>query len=116
MTQGAKLRRARGFCYRGVILLSVLLSGYVSAQRCLAQSNAGESGGNRPAAQKAPAAPSQIDENQLVGLPLNGRSYNQLATLQAGVADTSAANASRGTGGGNLTISGSRPTSNNFLL
>ena len=33
----------------------------------------------------------RIDESQLVGLPLNGRSYSQLATLQAGVSDTSGA-------------------------
>ncbi len=71
----------------------------------------------RPAAEGATGAPSQqINESQLVGLPLNGRSYSQLATLQAGVTDTSAASASRGTGGGSLTVSGSRPTSNNFLL
>ena len=36
-----------------------------------------------------------INENQLVGLPLNGRSYSQLATLEAGVSDPSAASASR---------------------
>lgn len=57
-----------------------------------------------------------ISEMQLVGLPLNGRSYSQLATLQAGVADTSAQDSSRGVGGGSLTVAGGRPTSNNFLL
>ena len=30
----------------------------------------------------------RISEAQLAGLPLNGRSYNQLATLQAGIAET----------------------------
>ncbi|MBI4464995.1 MAG: TonB-dependent receptor, partial [Acidobacteria bacterium] len=58
----------------------------------------------------------RIGEMQLVGLPLNGRSYNQLATLQAGVADTSAQDSSRGVGGGSITVAGGRPTSNNFLL
>lgn len=57
-----------------------------------------------------------ISEDQLVGLPLNGRSYSQLATLQAGVSDPSAASASRGFGSGSLTVSGGRSTSNNFLL
>jgi len=58
----------------------------------------------------------RISESQLVGLPLNGRSYNQLATLQAGVADTAGEQASRGVGGGSLTVSGGRSSSNNFLL
>ena len=61
-------------------------------------------------------AAQQINESQLVGLPLNGRSYSQLATLQAGVTDTSGAATSRGVGGGSLTVSGGRSTSNNFLL
>ncbi|MBI3894427.1 MAG: TonB-dependent receptor [Acidobacteria bacterium] len=59
---------------------------------------------------------SRIDESQLVGLPLNGRSYNQLATLEAGVSDTSSASASRGLGSGGLNVSGGRGTSNVFLL
>ena len=58
----------------------------------------------------------RVSELQLAGLPLNGRSYDQLATLQAGVADTSSQDSSRGVGGGNLTVAGGRPTSNNFLL
>ena len=57
-----------------------------------------------------------INEDQLLGLPLNGRSYSQLATLQAGVSDSSSSSASRGVGGGSLSISGSRATSNHFLL
>ncbi len=57
-----------------------------------------------------------IREDQLIGLPLNGRSYSQLATLQAGVSDTSAASGSRGVGGGSLTVAGGRSTSNTFLL
>lgn len=64
----------------------------------------------------ARAATSMISESQLSGLPLNGRSYSQLATLQAGVSDSSASSASRGTSGGSLSMSGSRNTSNHFLL
>ena len=63
-----------------------------------------------------PSSIDLIDESQLVGLPLNGRSYSQLATLQAGVSDPSAASGSRGVGGGGLTVAGGRATSNNFLL
>ena len=59
---------------------------------------------------------SQISESQLIGLPLNGRSYSQLATLQGGISDTSGASASRGTGGGSLNVVGGRSTSNSFLL
>ncbi|MCZ6489210.1 MAG: carboxypeptidase-like regulatory domain-containing protein [Acidobacteria bacterium] len=57
-----------------------------------------------------------ISEDQLAGLPLNGRSYSQLATLQSGVSDPFAGSASRGGGSGGLTISGGRATANNFLL
>ena len=57
-----------------------------------------------------------IEESQLVGLPLNGRSYSQLATLQSDVTDTAAGSSSRGTGGGSLTMGGGRSMSNNFLL
>ena len=59
----------------------------------------------------------RISESQLAGLPMNGRSYSQLATLQAGVSSESAgSSASRGVGGGGLNVSGSRSTSNSFLL
>ncbi|MBI4463124.1 MAG: TonB-dependent receptor, partial [Acidobacteria bacterium] len=58
----------------------------------------------------------QISESQLAGLPLNGRSYSQLATLQGGISDPSGASASRGTGGSGLNVLGGRATSNNFLL
>lgn len=58
----------------------------------------------------------QISQSQLAGLPMNGRSYSQLATLQAGVTDTSAGSGSRGVGGGSLTVAGGRSDSNNFLM
>lgn len=64
---------------------------------------------------QAPAA-GEISGPQLLGLPLNGRSYGQLATLQAGMSDSSAEQASRGGGGGNLVVAGGRTSSNNFLL
>ena len=69
-----------------------------------------------PASAPATGKPSMISESQLSGLPLNGRSYSQLATLQAGVSDTSTASASRGTSGSNLSMSGSRATSNHVML
>ena len=62
------------------------------------------------------SVPSGISEQQLIGLPLNGRSYSQLATLQPGVSDPSSGSASRGGGSGSLTIAGGRSTSNIFLL
>jgi hypothetical protein len=58
----------------------------------------------------------QINENELVGLPLNGRSYSQLATLQAGVTETSTGSSSRGGGGASINVVGGRSTSNIFLL
>ena len=72
--------------------------------------------GSGPAAPPSATTVTQIDQSQLVGLPLNGRSYSQLATLQAGVTDPSAASGSRGVGGGNLTVAGGRSASNVFLL
>ena len=59
---------------------------------------------------------SRISPDQLAGLPLNGRSYTQLATLQAGISDPTAASGSRGIGGGSLTVAGGRSFTNNFLL
>src|SRR5438876_7955677 len=59
---------------------------------------------------------SLIDESLLVGMPLNGRSYTQLVTLDGGVSDPSSASASRGVTSANLTFSGSRSTSNSYLL
>src|SRR2546426_12837036 len=62
------------------------------------------------------AQTSLIDQSLLVGMPLNGRSYTQLVTLDAGVSDPSSASASRGTTSANLTFSGSRASSNSYLL
>src|SRR2546422_1157384 len=68
-------------------------------------------------AESSPSAKaSLIDESLLVGMPLNGRSYTQLVTLEAGVSDPSSASASRGVSGANLTFSGSRASSNSYLL
>ncbi|MBI2822024.1 MAG: TonB-dependent receptor [Acidobacteria bacterium] len=65
---------------------------------------------------RAAAGAARINERQLAGLPLNGRSYSQLATLEAGITDPSAASGSRGVSGGGLTVSGGRSSSNLFLL
>ena len=48
-----------------------------------------------------------IDESQRVGLPLNGRSYSQLATLEGGVSDPFGGG-KQGGGSGGLTVSGGR--------
>jgi len=73
--------------------------------------------GKGSAEESSPGAkPSLIDESLLVGMPLNGRSYTQLVTLDAGVSDPSSASASRGVTSANLTFSGSRSTSNSYLL
>ncbi|MBI4443796.1 MAG: TonB-dependent receptor [Acidobacteria bacterium] len=89
---------------------NVRLSAGQSVTLELALESAGET-----SAQTA-AQVNRISESQLVGLPLNGRSYTQLATLQAGVSSSSGEDASRGIGGGGLTVSGGRSVANNFLL
>ena len=58
----------------------------------------------------------RIIESQLVGLPLNGRSYSQLATLQSGVTDPLGGSTTRGGGSGSLTVSGGRSSSNSFSM
>ncbi|MBI4454344.1 MAG: TonB-dependent receptor [Acidobacteria bacterium] len=60
-----------------------------------------------------------IDQNQIRDLPLNGRDFSQLAQLQAGVyAPPSMGQTSSSVGGSGprLSVSGSRPDQNNFLL
>ncbi|MCZ6491403.1 MAG: carboxypeptidase regulatory-like domain-containing protein, partial [Acidobacteria bacterium] len=77
------------------------------------QQNTRQDGAGAPA---GGAVSNRISAEQLAGLPLNGRSYNQLAALQAGVSDPSAASGSRGLGRGGLNIMGGRSTSNNYMV
>jgi outer membrane receptor protein involved in Fe transport len=64
-----------------------------------------------------------VNSTTVVGLPLNGRDWTQLATLAPGVntiatQDTVGTNANRGNrGNGNeLTVSGTRPQANNYTI
>jgi len=63
-----------------------------------------------------------VDQRSVVGLPLNGRSWSDLATLQPGVSSIktlpNVTNPDRiGRGLGNqLTITGARPQQNNYLI
>ncbi|MBI4458892.1 MAG: TonB-dependent receptor, partial [Acidobacteria bacterium] len=72
------------------------------------------------ASESASQAPSRsgrvINESELTGLPLNGRSVSQLATLEAGVNESATDTRQGRSGGGNLTVSGGRAAWNNFLL
>ena len=66
----------------------------------------------------APSAlTSIVDSTEIRELPLNGRDYIQLATLQAGVTLQRAQDRNVNTGFGvQISISGARPTQNNFQL
>lgn len=61
-----------------------------------------------------------VDERTIADLPLNGRSYEQLAMLQAGVVAYYGQGNPSGTGitgsGQRMSVGGARPTSNNFLM
>jgi Carboxypeptidase regulatory-like domain/TonB dependent receptor/TonB-dependent Receptor Plug Domain len=64
-----------------------------------------------------------VDTEQVVGLPLNGRDWTLLATLEPGVDSLNSLQASAGTThrafrgfGTELTISGSRPQENNYRI
>ena len=120
--RGQKLRKDSSNI---AVTFMIILLFYGSSTRLVAQgggaSGSGQQGQNNQATtnqekQSSGRTVSRIDESQLVGLPLNGRSYNQLATLEAGVSDTSSQSASRGLGSGSLNVSGGRGTSNVFLL
>ena len=92
------------------------LDSSVPAQESDDPKEADEDAGSQPLMPASSTAANQIDQSELVGLPLNGRSYSQLATLQAGVNDPGAASGSRGIGAGGLYIAGARSASNVFLL
>src|SRR6185295_3242194 len=58
-----------------------------------------------------------ITERQVTELPLNGRNFLQLLFLGTGAVETSGEQGSMRQGAGNaISINGSRPTSNNYLL
>jgi len=108
-------KRLKLSCTAAMLIPTLLmLSG--TALRAQEAAGTGNGGRNDAAPQASQSSSGQISDTQLVGLPLNGRSYGQLATLQAGVSDPGAEQSSRGGGGGSLTISGSRSFSNNFLM
>jgi hypothetical protein len=58
-----------------------------------------------------------VDENKIRDLPLNGRSFTELATIQMGVAkmNLGASNSASGFGA-KISVSGGRPSANSFLL
>ena len=80
--------------------------------------------GEAPAVQLASSAISGVvSETAVVQLPLNGRDWTQLATLQPGVDSIGQIQANTGTKdrarrgyGLQMTISGSRPTQNNYRI
>jgi hypothetical protein len=61
-----------------------------------------------------------VDEKTITDLPLNGRSFEQLAMLQAGVVAYYGQGDATGSGitgsGQRMSIGGARPTSNNFMM
>ncbi len=62
-----------------------------------------------------------VNEHQIEGLPLNGRSYDELLTLNPGVVNftsekTGGVGVSNSTVGNNFAVSGNRPQQNLFLL
>ncbi len=62
-----------------------------------------------------------VGERQIVSLPLNGRSYHELLTLNPGVVNftwqkTGGVGVSNSTVGNNFSVSGNRPQQNLFLL
>ena len=57
-----------------------------------------------------------VDGEAIRELPLNGRSWSQLATLQPGVIQSSGGGSTQVGLGAGLSIAGSRPTENNYRL
>jgi hypothetical protein len=62
-----------------------------------------------------------VDERQIQNLPLNGRSYDELLTLNPGIVNftsvkTGSVGVSNSTVGNNFAVSGNRPQQNLFLL
>jgi len=123
--QGSRSKRRLDVFLRAILAATLFAGIELPAEETPPLERAQESGDSpqadsaadsQPAQPAAATTANQIDQSQLVGLPLNGRSYSQLATLQAGVNDPSSASAARGIGGGGLTVSGGRSASNVFLL
>lgn len=109
---------ATACCQRCTTAIAILvLAGGNSVRAQSPSAGAAQSDGQKVEAsgERRAAAVDLIREDQLVGLPLNGRSYSTLATLQTGVSDSGAASASRGVGGGNLSVAGGRNTANIYL-
>ncbi|OFV99798.1 MAG: hypothetical protein A3F68_10845 [Acidobacteria bacterium RIFCSPLOWO2_12_FULL_54_10] len=99
-------------------MVVLLTTGYfILGASAWAQQGQTSEGSGQSSSQNSSSAPvNRIDQSQLVGLPLNGRSYSSLATLQTGVSETSEGSGARGTSSGGLTVSGGRSTSNTFLM
>lgn len=75
-----------------------------------------EVSGEAPALDLSSSILSHVVEGGAIrDLPLNGRDWTQLATLQPGVTTTAGGGAQTGTGG-RISVSGGRPTENNYRL
>ena len=108
--------------------ITVSLAGFVTQVRSEVELAAGqtfeaefllEPEGASSASESSSSGPSRtgvIDEFQLTGLPMNGRNVSQLATLEAGVSDSSSGSGRQASGGGSLTMSGGRGEWNGFLM
>ncbi|HWP85345.1 MAG TPA: TonB-dependent receptor [Terriglobia bacterium] len=97
----------------GMVLLALLCRPAGAQQAAPGPAEQPGQTGSQPSAPEGEAG--VISESQLVGLPLNGRSYSQLATLEGGVSDPFGGG-KQGGGSGGLTVSGGRGEWNSFLL
>src|SRR5215510_2973385 len=98
----------RSFTHRLMLALALLvLQFFLPIEQLMAQAADASAKDGKPSEPENPSSSkaSLIDESLLVGLPLNGRSYTQLVTLDAGVSDPSSASASRGVTSASLTFS-----------